>query len=183
MCYIVSSTRYWPTSTAAGWSAVPQRNPGPSRVPLQLRLEPGRALDASPVATRVIAYLAVVRHHHDRPGADWAEREQRLGHAIADDLVGGGVAGVADREPGRDATAGAAARVAVEDQLDLRRWRERGTQPRDEGDGWQWRGAPARERVLHVATVDEDAPARARIDPSTGTRRGRRPATPRRHGD
>jgi len=110
----------------------------------------------------VIANLSIVGDDDDGPGSCRPERQQRLRDPIADDLVRGGVTGEADGETGREAAARATAGVPIEDQLDLGRRRERGTQASDQRNRRQRRntagpdGSSARKGVLHVAAIDED---------------------------
>src|SRR6476646_3973833 len=118
----------WPTLADAG-----ARAGGSGAGRGEAVCQPGRALDSGAVATRVITNLAIVCDHHDRPGAGRPERAECFGDAIADHHVGGGMAREGDREPRREPAAQAAAGVAVEDQLDLDRWLERGAQAGDEG--------------------------------------------------
>src|SRR6476646_3460761 len=142
----------WPTLADAGARACGSRTGRGEAL-----CQPGRALDPGAVTTRVIANLAIVRDHHDRPGPGRPERAERFGDAIADHHVGGGMAREGDREPRREPPARATAGMAVEDQLDLDRWLERGAQAGDEGGCRERRAADvAGQRVLHVAAVDED---------------------------
>ena len=60
--------------------------------------------------------------------------------------------------PGAMRPVGVRPRMAVEDELDLGRGREGGTQPRDERGGRQRAGGrPPLEGALDVAAVDQDA--------------------------
>lgn len=120
--------------------------------------EPRGAFDPSPVAARVVADLAVVRDDDHGPRARRPERAERLGDSTCDDLIGRQVAGECHTETTCDPAGRAAAAMAIEDELDLDRWREGGTQAGDERSGrHRARSRTTFEGALHVAPIHQDS--------------------------